>query len=185
MIPLETVFLGLVIFFGVIGALRGWAKELLVTFSVILARFVELVLTSYMPVISGVLQALAENQSKTWFYVRALIFIVIIVFGYATTVISAALSKRARKEKLQDTLLGFFLGSINGYLIVGIIWGFLIKIDYQMWGIVSPEDAAAMGLQDAADLVGLIEYLPLTWLDGSLLFVAVALSFMFVLIVFV
>ena len=185
MIPLETAFLGLVIFFGVIGALRGWAKELLVTFSVVLARFVELVLISYMPVIRGVLQALADNQPMTWFYVRALIFIVIIVFGYATTVISAALGKRARKEKLQDTLLGFFLGSINGYLIVGMIWGFLIEINYQLWGIVPPEQAAAMGLQQATDLIGLTEYLPLTWLDGSLLFVAVALSFMFILIVFV
>ena len=32
MVPLETVFLGLVVFFAIIGALRGWAKELLVIF---------------------------------------------------------------------------------------------------------------------------------------------------------
>ena len=176
MIPLENAFLGLVIFFGVVGALRGWAKELLVSFSVVLARFVELVLVNYVPVINRALQALAAEQPITWFYVRLLIFGTVIVFGYATTIISAALGKRARKEKLQDTLLGFFLGGINGYLVVGMFWGFLIEINYQVWDIVPPQGATALGI---------IEYLPLYWLDGPFLFVAVALAFSFILIVFV
>ncbi len=176
MIPLENVFLGLVIFFGVIGALRGWAKELLVSFGVVLARFIELVLINYVPVMNRALQALAVEQPITWFYVRLLIFGIVVVFGYATTVISAALGKRARKEKLQDTLLGFFLGGINGYLVVGMIWGFLIEIQYQVWGIVPPQGPTAEGI---------IEYLPLYWLDGPLLLVAVALAFSFLLIVFV
>ena len=105
MIPIQTVFWGLILLFGIIGALRGWAKELLVTFSVILARFVETVLLRYVPVINTSLQNLAASDAKTWFYVRALIFILIVSFGYATTTISAALGARARKEKLQDTLI--------------------------------------------------------------------------------
>lgn len=176
MIPLENAFLGLLIFFGIIGALRGWAKELLVSFSVVLARFIEMVLVTYVPVLNRALQALAVEQQETWFYVRAAIFIMVVVFGYATTVISATLGKRARKEKLQDTLLGFFLGGINGYLVVGMFWGFLIEINYQVWGIVPPQGPTAEGI---------IEYLPLYWLDGPLLFVAVALAFSFLLIVFV
>lgn len=176
MIPLENAFFGLVVFFGIIGALRGWAKELLVSFSVVLARFVELVLMNYVPVLNRALQVLAVEQPETWFYVRAVIFVLIIVFGYATTVISAALGKRARKEKLQDTLLGFFLGGINGYLIVGMFWGFLIEINYQVWGIIPPPEEVVMGM---------VEYLPLYWLDGPFLFVAVALAFSFILIVFV
>lgn len=176
MVPLETLFWGLVLMFGIIGALRGWAKELLVVFSVILARFVEYVLWQYVPVINKSLQNLATEQPDTWFYVRAVLFIILIAFGYATTTISAALGSRARKEKFQDTLLGFFLGAINGFLIVGMLWGFLDALEYKLWGITPPTTAAATGL---------LEYLPISWLEGPALLVAVAVAFVFVLIVFV
>ena len=176
MIPIQTVFVGLIILFGIIGGLRGWAKELLVTFSVILARFIEMVFLSYVPVVNTSLQTLAAGDPKTWFYVRMLIFIIIVAFGYATTVISSALGSRARKEKLQDTLLGFFLGGINGFLIMGMVWGFLHLLGYSIWGITAPTETAALGL---------IEYLPIGWLEGPTLFIAVAVAFAFVLIVFV
>jgi uncharacterized membrane protein required for colicin V production len=176
MIPIQTVFVGLVILFGIIGALRGWAKELLVTFSVILARFIEMVFIEYVPVIDQSLQALRAGDPQTWFYVQVLLFIIIVAFGYATTVISQRLGSRARKEKLQDTLLGFFLGGINGFLIVGMMWGFLHIKGYGIWGILAPTEPAALGL---------LEYLPIGWLTGPTLFIAVAVSFAFVLIVFV
>ncbi len=176
MVPLETTFIGLVILFGIIGALRGWAKELLVTFSVILARFIEFVLWQYVPVINTSLQNMSAQNPKGWFMIRLLIFVVIISFGYATTVLSPALGAKARKDKLQDSLLGFFLGALNGYLVAGMIWGFLAAHGYNIWGIQPPMDQATLGL---------LAYLPLDWLQGSLLFVAVAVAFAFVLIVFV
>ncbi len=176
MIPLETMFLGLVLFFGIVGGLRGWAKELLVSFSVVLARFVESVMWNYVPVINTSLQKLASENAQTWFVIRGVIFALLIVFGYATTRLSDSLGQRARKEKFQDTLLGFFLGAVNGFLIVGMGWGFLHELNYGLWGITPPTSTAAMGL---------IEYLPITLLQGPALFVAVALSFAFVLIVFV
>ncbi len=176
MIPLETMFIGLILLFGVMGALRGWAKELLVSFSVILARFVEFVLWNYVPVINASLQGLAAENVQTWFYIRSLLFIILVAFGYATTIISSALGSRARKEKFQDTLLGFFLGAINGFLVIGMMWGFLHEINYGLWGITPPTSSAA---------IGWIEYLPLGWLQGPALLVAVAISFAFVLIVFV
>jgi len=176
MVPLQTTFIGLVILFGLIGALRGWAKELLVTFSVILARFIEFVLWQYVPVVNASLQAMATQSPQNWFYVRMVIFVIIVAFGYATTIISPALGAKARKDKLQDTLLGFFLGAINGFLIAGMVWGFLEVKGYNIWGISAPVGPSALGL---------VEYLPLDWLQGSLLFVAVAVAFAFVLIVFV
>ncbi|MEA3309368.1 MAG: CvpA family protein [Chloroflexota bacterium] len=177
MVPLETVFIGLMLFFGIVGALRGWAKELLVTFSVILARFVELVLVKYMPVVKESLAQVEAAEPKTWFYLRLGIFIVIVFFGYATTTISAALGIKTRKDKLQDTLLGFFLGGINGFLVVGMVWGFLEHLGYVqgLWGITAPTEKAQ----------ALIPYLPLNWLSEPELFIAVAVSFAFVLIVFI
>lgn len=176
MVPLETVFLGLVLLFSVIGALRGWAKELLVVFSVILARFIEFVAISYVPVLSALLQNLSTNEPRTWFFIRSLLFGVLVSFGYATTVISQKLSARARKDKFEDTLLGLFLGAVNGYLVVGMIWGFLHQLNYDIWGIVGPATEAA------ENIVG---YLPITWLQGPILLVGVAIAFAFVLIVFV
>ncbi|MBN1876861.1 MAG: hypothetical protein JXA33_21745 [Anaerolineae bacterium] len=173
MVPLETAFMGLVLLFGVIGGLRGWAKELLVVFGVILARFIEFVLWEYVPVINTSLKGL---EPHTWFYVRLGLFGVIVAFGYATTTISTALGAKARKEKLQDTLLGFFIGGINGVLVVGMFWGFLEQLQYNIWGIIPPSGTLAMGI---------IEYLPINWLEGPSLFVAVAAAFAFVLIVFV
>ena len=176
MVPLETAFIGLVLFFCIVGALRGWAKELLVTFSVILARFVELVLVSYVPVVSDTLARTITTEPKSWFYLRLGIFITFVFFGYATTTISAALGIKTRKDKLQDTLLGLFLGGINGFLVVGMVWGFLNQLGYNIiWGITAPTEKAT----------ALISYLPLTWLDGPELFIAVAVSFAFVLIVFI
>lgn len=176
MVPLETVFTGLVILFALIGALRGWAKELLVTFSVVLARFIEYVALVYVPVLGGALQSLQQADPKTWFYVRLAIFGVVVAFGYATTVISSHLGSRARKEKLQDTLLGFFLGAINGFLVVGTVWGFLDQLGYTIWGITGPATDAARDI---------VRYLPPVWLEGPTLFVGVAIAFAFVLIVFV
>ncbi|HOU14504.1 MAG TPA: CvpA family protein [Anaerolineae bacterium] len=175
MVPLQTVFWGLVILFGIIGALRGWAKELLVTFSVILARFIETVLLKYVPVVNTTLQTMVTNDHKTWFYVRCIIFIVIVAFGYATTILSSHLGSKARKEKLQDSLLGFFLGAINGFLVIGMLWGFLHNLGYNLWGITAPTEQAA----------ALIRYLPIGWLADSTLLILVAIAFAFVLIVFV
>ncbi len=176
MVPIQTVFIGLILLFGIIGGLRGWAKELLVCFSVVLARFIEMVLVTHVPVINASLQDLAVADPKTWFYVRSILFIVIVSFGYATTIISTMLGSRARKEKLQDTLLGFFLGAINGFLVIGMLWGFLDVKGYDLWGITKPTSPQALSL---------ISYLPLEWLEGPTLLVAVAVAFAFVLIVFI
>ena len=176
MIPIQTVFWGLILLFGIIGALRGWAKELLVSFSVVLARFIEMVLLEYVPVVKDSLLTLSTKEPRTWFYIRCIIFVIIVAFGYATTIISSHLGARARKEKLQDSLLGFFLGAVNGFLVIGMLWGFLDKLGYNLWGITAPATAPAQGL---------IAYLPIGWLKGPTLLIAVAIAFAFVLIVFV
>ena len=173
MVPLETAFLGLVIFFGFVGALRGWARELLVVFSVVLARFIETVLKQYVPIIGPALSAL---DPAAWFYARLAIFVFIVFFGYATPVVSSILGAKARKDKFQDTLLGFFIGFVNGLLVVGAFWGFLDELGYGVWGITAPASQSALTL---------LKYLPVAWLKGPLLLIGVAVSFAFVLIVFV
>ena len=49
MISLAVLFWMYLLLFGVIGALRGWAKEILVLFSLVLALFLDAVVMKYLP----------------------------------------------------------------------------------------------------------------------------------------
>lgn len=51
MMSVVYIFWMYVILFGVIGAIRGWAKELLVAFSVVTALAVNLLLEKYVPLV--------------------------------------------------------------------------------------------------------------------------------------
>ena len=122
MIPIHTVLGVLLILFAMVGSLRGWAKEVIVSFSVFLALFVEHVLLNFLP---GVDQFFFGMSPETQFYTRAIVFIVITVFGYASPTVATKLGAKVARERLQDLLLGFFLGVFNGFLVIGTLLYFL------------------------------------------------------------
>jgi uncharacterized membrane protein required for colicin V production len=166
-----------VILFGIIGAMRGWAKELLVTFAAILALFLLNVLESYVPFISQTLR----NSPEILFWLRIIVLIGTIFFGYQSPNLQRlAGSNRFARERLQDILLGFLLGAINAYLFVGTFWFYLDQAQYP-WSFVTPPDAASQVGQASIDL---LKRMPPNWLKPPTLFFAVALAFAFVLIVF-
>ena len=126
MVPMHTVIGALLILFGLIGGLRGWAKELIVSFSVVLALFVQHVLL-LVPIVENLFLDLAPESR---FYTRAIVFIIIAVFGYASPTIVSKIGARVARERLQDILLGFFIGLLNGFLIVGTVVAFLDDVQY-------------------------------------------------------
>jgi uncharacterized membrane protein required for colicin V production len=75
MMSLEAIFWMFVIIFAVIGGLRGWAKEILVSFSVILALALNYVLRKYIPLVRD----LAETD-KSLFWMREIILGVMLFF---------------------------------------------------------------------------------------------------------
>ena len=177
MLSLHAIFWMFVILFGIIGAMRGWAKELLVTFAAILALFLLNVLESYVPFVSNSLR----NSPETLFWLRLIVLIGIIFFGYQSPNLQRlAGSNRFARERLQDILLGFLLGAINAYLFVGTFWFYLDQAQYP-WSFVTPPDAATQVGQASIDL---LRRMPPNWLKPPTLFFAVALAFAFVLIVF-
>jgi hypothetical protein len=189
MIPLDVVFWGLVGLFGLIGALRGWAKEVMVAFSVILALFIQQVFgqyvfrgpEGYLPILVTVSETAVapEVYSNTQFFACAALLLLLAFFGYSGPTLVRSLAPKVVREKLQDVLLGFFLGLINGYLIVGTLWFYLDKTDYSLIsGMSGPlEGSAAWRIAQ--------DYLLPIWLSPSMLFVGIALAFVFVIIVFV
>jgi uncharacterized membrane protein required for colicin V production len=135
MLPIHTVFLILMVLFGLIGGLRGWAKEIIVVCSVIVALFFQHVLLILEP-ISNLFYNLAPT---TRFYTRTVVFIIITIFGYASPTVISRIGAKVARERLQDILLGFFIGLLNGFLIIGTLLAFL---DMSYFGV--PEEQRQM-----------------------------------------
>ncbi|GAB4578871.1 MAG: hypothetical protein Fur0022_16080 [Anaerolineales bacterium] len=185
MITITFFFWTFVVIFAIIGAMRGWAQELLVAFSIILGLFIITVL-GLVPVVRdmvglGFLDANGNPVpiAATSFYIRSALILALTFFGYQTPRIKNERIKKAttRSGQLQDTLLGVIVGGINGYLVVGTLWFFLIQADYFLDFVTRPSGE----VEQAASQI--IELLPPMLLNGNAIYFAVALAFAFVVIV--
>jgi len=178
MVSLNVIFWMFVILFALIGAMRGWARELLVTFGVILALFILSVLERFVPFVQNLLSG---GELETMFWVRTVFVLGMVFFGYQTPNIRRlADSGRFARERLQDTLLGFFLGAINGFLIFGTIWFYLSDAGYPFDIVTAP----VVGTPGADAAERLLPFLPPQWLTSPVIYFAVAVAFVFVLVVF-
>lgn len=180
MVSLVVVFWMYVILFAIIGAMRGWARELLVSFALILGLFIISVLERFVPFIRDTL----VNSPAMLFWLRAFIVIALVFFGYQTPNIPRlAAGNRFARERLQDILLGIFLGALNGYLIVGTIWFYLDASAYPFPNLISAPDPGSTVELATQRMMALM---PPDLLGGSsAIYFAVALAFAFVLVVFI
>ena len=178
MVSLGFFFFFMVAIFALIGAMRGWAKEMLVSFSVILAIFLITVLERYVPLIYN---SFAQPGSISQFWLRVIILGVLAFFGYQTPNLPKIDATRFAREKLQDIMLGIFLGAVNGYLIVGSLWMFLAQANYPFDYITPPVPGTPLG--DAA--LAIVNWLPPRWLGPPTIYFAIGLAFLFVIVVFV
>lgn len=178
MIYIEAIFWMFIFLFALIGMIRGWAKELMVTFSVILALFIIAVLQQFVPFIRESVLAAEVGDTQPVFWARTLVLMALVFFGYqGPSIARLAGSNRFVRDKLQDSLLGLFLGAVNGYLIVGTLWFFLDKARYPFSELMVNTLSAS-----AKDI---ILWLPPIFLWGTpTIYFAVAIAFAFVLVVF-
>lgn len=180
MISLNMMLVIFMLLFALIGAMRGWAKELLVTFSTILAMFTMNVLESYVPFFKEII---TNSEPQSVFWVRTAILTALVFFGYQTPKIPRLVeSGRFVRNFLQDSLLGGFLGAANGFLIFGTLWYYMHTAGYPFTFVVPPDAATATG--EAA--LRWVALLPPTWLMGTpTIYFAVAIAFVFVVVVFI
>jgi uncharacterized membrane protein required for colicin V production len=179
MMTLTFAFWLFVALFAVIGTMRGWAKELLVTTSVVLAIFVLSVLERYVP---PVRDFLATPNGAPEFWMRTAVMLVLVFFGYQTPNIQKIAGTRFVREKLSDSLLGLFLGAVNGFLIVGSIWYFMDQSGYPFPRFIS---APSADNELSASALQLLPYLAPHWLGVPVIYFAVAITFIFLLVVFI
>ncbi len=176
MMSIVYIFWMYVVLFALVGWMRGWAKELLVSFSVLLALALNHVLRRYIP--------LAQNLPETdqsLFWVRTIILLVLVYFGYQTVISISHLAAKGRTEKLQDTLFGAFLGALNGYLVAGSILYYIHIADYPFQNVMSkPTDPAVLQTVNQMML-----YMPPQLLGEPGIYFAIILAFVFVLVVYI
>jgi len=176
MMSVVYIFWMYVVLFALVGWMRGWAKELLVSFSVLLALALNHVLRRYIP--------LAQNLPETdqsLFWVRTIILLVLVYFGYQTVISISHLAAKGRTEKLQDTLFGAFLGALNGYLVAGSILYYIHIADYPFQNVMSkPTDPAILQTVNQMML-----YMPPQLLGEPGIYFAIILAFVFVLVVYI
>lgn len=164
-----------VILFAVIGMLRGWAKELLVAFSVILALALNLLLKQYIPIVRD-----QPDDSVELFWIRTLILLALVYFGYQTVAIVPHLASKAARERLQDALFGAILGGINGYLIAGTVLFYIDQAKYPFPKIISAPTGDLV-----ATIAQMMTYMPPHLLGVPGLYFAVILCFIFVIVVYI
>ena len=200
MMSILSAFWLFVILFGLIGAMRGWAKELLVIFSVVLALFLIYVLESFTPYVIPFEEVLnkvenftpgmsfsslplpVQDELKIQFWTRAAIVAVLAFFGYQTPRL-AVIGDKARRERIQDILLGVVLGLGSGFFIIGSLWWYMAAAQYPFSPQILPPQAGTP-LGDAA--INILKYFPPVFASNQIgLFFAVVVAFMFVLVVFI
>ncbi|MCH7662911.1 MAG: CvpA family protein [Chloroflexi bacterium] len=184
MVSMIFVFWIFVILAALIGMLRGWAKELLVIVSVILSIFVINVLETFVTFLSSFYE---QGGPTSVFGTRAAIILLLAFFGYETPRLKF-LSKGAVRERLQDSILGFVLGAINGYLIIGSLWFYLNASGYPFDFIFAPTDPrvqAMIGEDTLQSTIWFIDRMAPALLSEPLLYFLVAGLFTLVVIVFV
>jgi lysylphosphatidylglycerol synthetase-like protein (DUF2156 family) len=203
MIPMQAFFLMLLSVFALMGGLRGWAKEIVVAFSVFVALFVLQELTAIVPFLRDLWIGL---EPMVRFWTKLVSFAVLVIFGYATPSVTERISIGSEGEsRLASFLLGFFLGLLNGFLIVGTLWSFVDEVHYgvpeEQWTVEQAVDEDGYPLtqviyQSGADgFAGMrppevdsvasqfIAYLPPRVISGSSLFLAVAVTSILLVVV--
>lgn len=180
MISIHVLLWIFILLFAIVGAIRGWAKELLVTFAVILGLFSINILENHVAFFKTIMDT---SSDAAVFWIHTGIIVGLVFFGYQTPRLQRlADSGRFARNVLQDTLIGGILGAVNGYLIFGSIWYYLNAASYPFTFVTAPDPTTLNGVA----AINWIEFLPPSWLMGNpAIYVAVAICFILVLVVFI
>ena len=179
MVSLAVLFYIFIFIFALIGAIRGVANEVSVIFSVVLGLFIITVLQSYVPAVESYM---TNSPITSQIGFKAIVLGGIVFCGYQTPNLPVFnQSQRFRRDRLQDLILGFMVGALNGFMIFGSLWYFIHEANYPYSFVLAPIAGTPAG--EAA--LQLIPLLPPAWLVTPLIYFAIALSFIFVLVVFI
>jgi len=193
-LSLNAAFWIMVLLFALVGAMRGWTKEIVVTSALILALFT---LNQFFPTVFAFIgwdnNIVQTPEIRRWqFFILSGFLLLLAFFGYQGPSLARSRADRlARRDNLQDKLLGFLVGALNGWLIVGSIWSFLEyrAVSASNWVRFTPDVAYPFNtvnvIRPAPELAPFIDNLPIPVLTASPYFLPLLLVvvFLFILVV--
>jgi len=168
MIPVEYLWLTLMLVFGVIGATRGLWKELGVTTILMLSLFVlkftwEKIAQNYIGSVPG---NLPPGTVAALYYIIPILFIAFIAYE--------GISLRFPIKEmggLGKAVFGFLGGLLNGYLIVGTVWNAVWLAKYFGLHVPLGSTGTSIAISDYLTKLHntLVQYMPITFLNEYLL----------------
>ena len=173
-----AVFWMFIAIFGFIGSMRGWAKEVLVIFSIVLALALISVMENLIPFLGPFL----VSNPMLQYWVRIIVVILMTFFGYQSPKFSRLTKSTEKRDRIQDVLLGLFIGLISGYFVFGTLWSFTNSANYPI--LIKYISPAPANLAEATQ--NLLKILPPLWLGKPpTIYIAVVLAFIFVIVAFI
>lgn len=178
MISLSAVFVMFLILFGFIGAARGWAKEVLVIASVVLALAAIRLLEDLVG-----LKRLIGDDIKTQYYIRMAILTLLTFFGYQSPKVQRIAKATEKRGIIAEQVLGFIFGMLSGYFVIGSAWAFTAQAKYPLLADQLGGTEKEQIIEAVDRLMGM---LPPVYLDQPLkVFVVLVITFIIVIVFFV
>jgi len=153
MISLLSLMWTAAVFFALVGALRGWRRELLGTPGILLGFFA---IFQFDSLLRGSLYLLLTDEQR--FLLQMALYLGAIRLSYRSRI---AFREDEQGGKLRDMIFGGAVGFFNGYIFAGSTWYFLDINRYPFPQLLSaPADASVSFLGAGA--------LPVVLLGGGL-----------------
>jgi len=182
MIPVEYLWLALVVVFGVTGMVRGLWKELGVTTILLLSLFV--LTFGWEQIGSKIVEAfpgqLPGETIKAIYYIVPAFFVSFIAYEGITLEFPIRDVKGVFKG-----VLGLPGGLLNGYLIIGTIWDVVNNADYFGLEVPLGSTGTTVAISDSLTSLNntLVQYMPPSFINeyvmllvGMILLVAIILK---------
>ncbi len=195
MLSLTVAFWIMLFLFAFVGMMRGWTKEVVVTSALVLALFT---INQFFSTIFGFVgwdsNVTAPTEVRRWeFLVMTIVLLAMAFFGYQGPALARSRvgERLTRRDTVQDRVLGFIVGGVNGWLIIGSVWAFLEfkLVSASNWVRFTPDvpypfDPSRI-MRPAPELVPIIDNLPIPVLTQSpyILPLMLVVVFLFVLVV--
>lgn len=197
MISIGSLFFVFILFFAIIGALRGWSQEIIVTAGLILFLFiVKMFGSAGLDALNMAYNAEAAmnrvDVHKSAFWLLCSVYAILVFFSYQGPGFTSGFGGRLKESKaFQSYLLGFIFGGLNGYLFFGTVICFLeyfaTPAGFQRLGVNEgyPFSLQTVARPAESAMPFLMDYLPFELMfvfNGLLLPLLVVVFFLFVIV---
>ncbi len=148
MISLYSLIWVIAAFTGILGFLRGWARELMVTAGAFLSIYLVFQFDSLLR--GTLLVGFGRDQV---FVLQLILFGGIIYAAYRQRL---GTGRDRERDSLGSGILGAVVGLFNGYLIGGMLWYFLDINEYPFAGLITAPAPGAISAESIAILPMLV-----------------------------